>query len=623
MDQLARLGVVFTTDGYEALSRQLDQLPGKSKAAETATEHLTDATKKAAPGFKLYAGEINNANAQVTAYLNHQKALKVANDNAAKSIRTVQYAAGGLAQQFADVGVSLAGGMNPIMVFIQQGPQIAYVFQQAAASGVGFKAVLTGLYAQIAPLVAAFAPLIAATAGFGASVFYVVGEYKKQDAAVKELTKSLAEQKKELSSLSPWIFLTGDNANLAAEGQKNFDAWLQKANISIAEQNKLLRENALNLAEKKWGEAAEKLFEAQKQFAKASAPGATMMAGGAGGFSAVQAPQSTDPTNNPFYKEAAANLKVAKEAYQAITAYRQKMMNAPASAFANPTTRTPKPTRAEEAEALARAEGRFSGSPVSRNVESIATQSISDRLPLFDAGRAGLQKSLSNQSDVFGNQLIKSAQDQSDELIRIQKEQAKARTDAMNGMWSNLISLSSSGNKKLAAIGRAAAIAQTVRDTYASATASYKALAGIPVVGPALGAAAAAAAIAAGLANVSRITSTKGYAAGGYTGDGPVGAYAGMVHGQEFVVNAAATRRNRDTLEAMNAGRAIPKNPINDNRRGLAIQVIPGALFDVVVAETAGRVAAPIAQAKSDQAAERAVNTSADLYTRRNARRLY
>lgn len=54
---------------------------------------------------------------------------------------------------------------------------------------------------------------------------------------------------------------------------------------------------------------------------------------------------------------------------------------------------------------------------------------------------------------------------------------------------------------------KAFAIAQTVIDTYQSATASYKSLAGIPVVGPALGFAAAAVAIVAGLENVAKITS--------------------------------------------------------------------------------------------------------------------
>lgn len=59
------------------------------------------------------------------------------------------------------------------------------------------------------------------------------------------------------------------------------------------------------------------------------------------------------------------------------------------------------------------------------------------------------------------------------------------------------------------AIGKAAAVAATTIDTYQSATAAYKAMAGIPIVGPALGAAAAAAAALAGVANVKKILSVS------------------------------------------------------------------------------------------------------------------
>lgn len=56
---------------------------------------------------------------------------------------------------------------------------------------------------------------------------------------------------------------------------------------------------------------------------------------------------------------------------------------------------------------------------------------------------------------------------------------------------------------------------------------------------------------------VGDIKSVSGYASGGYTGDGDVSEIAGIVHGQEYVVNAAATSRNRETLEAMNSGAVI------------------------------------------------------------------
>jgi TP901 family phage tail tape measure protein len=53
---------------------------------------------------------------------------------------------------------------------------------------------------------------------------------------------------------------------------------------------------------------------------------------------------------------------------------------------------------------------------------------------------------------------------------------------------------------------------------------------------------------------IARGFGVKGYASGGYTGELGTGAVAGVVHGREFVVNAAATARNRMILEAMNAG---------------------------------------------------------------------
>jgi hypothetical protein len=90
--------------------------------------------------------------------------------------------------------------------------------------------------------------------------------------------------------------------------------------------------------------------------------------------------------------------------------------------------------------------------------------------------------------------------------------------------------LMDSESKKAFKIGKAAAIAQALIDTYAAANAAYKALAGIPVVGPALAAAAAAAAIAAGLANVSRIKS-QSFSGGGSSGGGGGGGGGGSSRG--------------------------------------------------------------------------------------------
>jgi hypothetical protein len=84
------------------------------------------------------------------------------------------------------------------------------------------------------------------------------------------------------------------------------------------------------------------------------------------------------------------------------------------------------------------------------------------------------------------------------------------------GVFFNQMSgLMNSNSRKLFEIGKAGAIGETIVNTYSAAMGAYKALASIPVVGPALGAAAAAAAIATGIANVQRIKSTAFGGGGG------------------------------------------------------------------------------------------------------------
>lgn len=68
------------------------------------------------------------------------------------------------------------------------------------------------------------------------------------------------------------------------------------------------------------------------------------------------------------------------------------------------------------------------------------------------------------------------------------------------------------------AIGKAAAVAQTTIDTYQSATAAYKSVVGIPVVGPTLAPVAAGVAVVAGMLNVKKILSTKTPGSGGGAG---------------------------------------------------------------------------------------------------------
>lgn len=84
----------------------------------------------------------------------------------------------------------------------------------------------------------------------------------------------------------------------------------------------------------------------------------------------------------------------------------------------------------------------------------------------------------------------------------------KARQQALQGTLSVASSVAGSMASiwgEESKVGKGFATAQALIDTYSAANSAYSAMAGIPIVGPALGAAAAAAAIVAGMANVKKI----------------------------------------------------------------------------------------------------------------------
>lgn len=67
-----------------------------------------------------------------------------------KQADRLQYLARAISVQMGDVGISLASGMNPLLVMIQQGDQIRGAIQQAGASGKELEGAMAGAATQIA-----------------------------------------------------------------------------------------------------------------------------------------------------------------------------------------------------------------------------------------------------------------------------------------------------------------------------------------------------------------------------------------------------------------------------------------------------------------------------------------
>jgi tape measure domain-containing protein len=195
------------------------------------------------------------------------------------------------------------------------------------------------------------------------------------------------------------------------------------------------------------------------------------------------------------------------------------------------------------------------------------------------------------QIDAMRQKNLLSEQDAEMLRTRVAIEQHQARFANEQQFFSSLATLSNSSNKKLAAIGKAAAIAQATID---GIVAVQKALASAP---PPYNYALAAAVGVAAAANVAKIA---GYEQGGYTGDYGKKTVAGVVHGREFVVNAEGTRKNRAALEAMNSGKDLSslggnvRVIVNNNADGTRAttqerQTPDGREIEITVAATVAR----------------------------------
>lgn len=178
-----------------------------------------------------------------------------------------------------------------------------------------------------------------------------------------------------------------------------------------------------------------------------------------------------------------------------------------------------------------------------------------------------------------------------------------ARLEMTGTMLGQLTALQSSNVKELAALGKAAAIAQATIDGYRAVQA---ALVGPP--GPPWSFAIAGVAGAMAAANVAKIAGV-GFMSGGYTGNAATNAVAGAVHGQEYVFDAAATRRiGVPALDAMRRGSSLSVPVANDNGGRASIRIVqgPGTYVEAVersdgeieiIAERVARRVAPTAVA--------------------------
>lgn len=126
----------------------------------------------------------------------------------------------------------------------------------------------------------------------------------------------------------------------------------------------------------------------------------------------------------------------------------------------------------------------------------------------------------------------------------------------------------SSAYKAMFLMQQAIAIGQAIISTELAATKALE-------LGPVLGIPASTLVRGMGYASVGLIAAQTiaGFSSGGYTGNMGRGDVAGVVHGQEYVLNAAATKRvGVDTLNAINSGGSLERT-VSSSGQPVTIQV--------------------------------------------------
>lgn len=142
--------------------------------------------------------------------------------------------------------------------------------------------------------------------------------------------------------------------------------------------------------------------------------------------------------------------------------------------------------------------------------------------------------------------------------------QSKSTSSYLEGMFSGFASMVDENSKTYAvlfAAQKAFAVAQAVLNIPAAYSKAYDAVVGTPYVGPYIAPVVGAAAAALQVANAAQIKSTQmsGFESGGYTGNIGTKAVAGVVHGQEYVFNAKATKNiGKNNLESLSKTGELP-----------------------------------------------------------------
>lgn len=258
MTDIAELGIRFTPIGFEETGRAFKDVTAGAEKVEGATKKMTATQQAAANTHRMVAdaarynvsalGQVAQAVAQAdaaqkaalrsTQALGAQVQMAAAQAKAATAsfdtfydaaqrdfstqyVRQAGKAAAAsklmghevlnLTRQFSDIGVTAAMGMSPLMILIQQGPQIGETLAMAKARGVSFSAALREMavagWAAVAPLAPFIVAAGAVAAVLGGGLLLATKELNDQH---KDLAKTLGLTEEQLKKVKNEGVTAGD-----------------------------------------------------------------------------------------------------------------------------------------------------------------------------------------------------------------------------------------------------------------------------------------------------------------------------------------------------------------------------------------------------------------------------
>ncbi|AWN47151.1 hypothetical protein DK419_13190 [Methylobacterium terrae] len=170
-------------DTGKSLDRQRDALGRFVSARSGATRAAAEGSAAEVLQQRSLGGVTGALEQSLAAHVRAEAAAGKWNKTVTETANTTRLAAyqvQNLRSQFVDVGVSLQGGMNPLTVLLQQGPQIAQVF----GPGTGLRGIIGGIVTEAQALV----PLsVGIAGGILGGVGAVARGYLAWDAAQKQV----------------------------------------------------------------------------------------------------------------------------------------------------------------------------------------------------------------------------------------------------------------------------------------------------------------------------------------------------------------------------------------------------------------------------------------------------